>query len=217
MFTSLKQKYYRFGNEKALLQMKTLIESNPDLKAQYIELSKAVENEIGEYKKFANEQQLKEIEAALIFLDKSKLQKAIKALKKNITIDFYSMSDNTKNQEQQQKTKKKVLQHAFLGQKTGSNKKCFVIKSKNPLDISKAGEAFTDFRCEMCSCSKLVYFEAIGAFVCSKCFPQSDVAIEVKSYVQPVTNEYVYELYPTYRYRANKNFEDKTTKSMAAI
>lgn len=218
MFASLKQKYYRFGDEKALEQMKNLIESAPDLKAQYIDLCRKVEDELKEYKKYASKEQLKEVEAALVFLDESKLKKAIKALKENITIDFYSLSDNSQKQEHEQKTDKKVLHCVFSKQKAEDSKKCFVIKSKNPLDISKAKDAFVDFRCEMCGLNELVYFDAIGAFVCPNCFPQTDVAIEAKSYIQLVTNEYVYELYPIYRYnRKEKNSEDKTTNTMAAI
>ncbi|AZT90167.1 hypothetical protein ELD05_05655 [Caldicellulosiruptor changbaiensis] len=183
MFASLKQRYYRFGDEKALEQMKSLIESDPDLKAQYIELCRKVEDEIKEYKKYASKQQLKEVKAALIFLDESKLKKAIKTLKENISIEFYSLSDNLQKQEREQKTDKKVLQCVFSKQKAEDSKKCFVIKSKNPLDISKAKDAFIDFRCEMDGCNELAYFDAIGAFVCLNCFPQTDVAIEVKSYI----------------------------------
>ncbi|WAM33269.1 hypothetical protein [Caldicellulosiruptor morganii] len=217
MFNSLKQKYYRFGDEKALEQMKRIIESNPDLKAQYIELCKTAEDEIKGYKDYATQQQLKEIEAALIFLDKERLKEAIQALKQNVAINFFGLSENTTRQEQEQKSDKKVLQFSFSEQRVSASGKHFVIKSKKPLDISKTKEAFTDFRCEMCKGNELVYVDAIGAFVCPNCFPQTDVAIRVKSYMQPMSNEYIYELYPIYRYPKEDNFKDNDTKTVAAI
>lgn len=72
MFPTLKQKYYKLGDQQALERAKRLIESNPELKAQYTQLCEEIWQEIGEYKKYATEEQLKDIETALIFLDKDK-------------------------------------------------------------------------------------------------------------------------------------------------
>lgn len=96
MFPTLKQKYYKLGDQQALERAKRLIESNPELKAQYTQLCEEIWQEIGEYKKYATEEQLKDIETALIFLDKDKVKKAIKNLRESISISFFDMDSEAK-------------------------------------------------------------------------------------------------------------------------
>lgn len=199
MFPALKQKYYKLGDQQALERAKRLIESNPELKAQYAQLCEEVWREIGEYKKYATDKQLKDIETALIFLDKDKIKKAIKNLKENISISFFDMDSESKLSKTESKKDSKALDTEFTKKKAPEGQKAFVIKSQKPIEIEKAKEAFTDFKCNVCGSKELAYFEAIGAFVCKNCFPQSDIAIQVISYTQSFTNEYIYELYPLYR------------------
>lgn len=215
MFPTLKQKYYKFGDQQALERAKRLIESNPELKAQYTQLCEEVWQEIGEYKKYATDEQLKDIETALIFLDKAKVKKAIKNLRENISISFFSMDSEAKLNKTESKKGSKVLDTEFTKKKAPVGQKAFVIKSKKPIEIEKAKEAFTDFKCNVCGSKELAYFEAIGAFVCKNCFPQSDIAIQVISYTQPLTNEYIYELYPLYR--TAKKQEEISNQTMASI
>ncbi|ADQ40203.1 hypothetical protein Calkr_0664 [Caldicellulosiruptor acetigenus I77R1B] len=198
MFTTLKQKYYKLGDQKALERAKSLIENNPELKAQYTKLCEEVELEIGEYKKYATAEQLKDIETALIFLDKAKVKKAIKNLKESISISFFSMDKEAKISKTEPKKGSNVLDTELTKKKAPVGQKAFVIKSKKPIEIEKAKEAFKDFKCNVCGNKELAYFEAIDAFVCKNCFPQSDVVIQVINYTQPLITEYVYELYLLY-------------------
>lgn len=215
MFPALKQKYYKLGDQKALERAKSLIENNPDLKAEYMKLCEEVQQEIGEYKKYATDEQLKDIETALIFLDKAKVKKAIKNLKESISISFFNMAKEAKLSETEPKKSDKVINTELTKKRTPIGQKAFVIKSKKPIEIEKAKEAFSDFKCNVCGNKELAYFEAIGAFVCSKCFPESNVAIQVINYTQPLTNEYVYELYPLYR--TSKKQEETSFQNMSAI
>ncbi|ABP67684.2 hypothetical protein Csac_2101 [Caldicellulosiruptor saccharolyticus DSM 8903] len=51
----------------------------------------------------------------------------------------------------------------------------------------------------------MAYVAAIDGYYCDAC--QDIITVEVKQY----------ELYPVYRYKTEKNSEDKTTNTMAAI
>ena len=215
MFTSLKQKYYKLGDQKALEQAKSLIENNSELKAQYTKLCEEVEQEIGEYKKYATDEQLKDIETALIFLDKAKVKKAIRNLKESVSISFFSMVKEAKLRETEPQKSNNVINTEFTKKKATIGQKAFIIKSKKPIEIEKAKDAFIDFKCNVCNNKELVYFDAIGAFICSKCFPESDVAIQVINYTQPLTNEYIYELCPLYR--TSKKQEETSFQNMSAI